>query len=758
MTVIDVQLKSESKERYLTYALSVVSSRALPDVRDGLKPVQRRILYAMSSDLRLFPEKPHRKSAAVVGEVLAKYHPHGDSACYEAMVRMAQDFSLRYPLVDGQGNFGSLDGDRAAAYRYTETRLTPIALEVLGDLAEETVPERFNFDQTTEEPVVLPSRVPNLLINGSTGIAVGLATAIPPHNLREVVKTLLLLLNDPNVSLAKLLTVVKGPDFPTACSIANTKEELHRIYESGRGAVRMRATYEVEKIERGERQLVITSVPYGADKSVIVEKIADLIISKKLSLLEDVRDESTEVVRIVCLLSASADADKAMSYLYRHTPLQTNFNVNLTALVPTENPMVCRPARLSLKEMLSEFLKFRFTVTAKKLEFEKQKLAERIHLLEGLVIIFDALDEAINLIRASSGRQDAAERLKKRFQLSQEQAAYIVDLRLYQLAQTAMEEVRFELAEKSQRVAEIQRILDSKQLMNELVASDLKRISDEYGDDRKSEVVLAYEEHEIVQEEFVHHEDVNVIVTRDGWLKRIKQTNDPSGTRVREGDAIFFTVSASTRDSLVLFTNVGNVYTTSVYDLVSTSGFGEPVQKLFKFQDGEQIIACRVIATGGSDKASAGKRSAEKASPEKTKLLLYTARGVGFVTEMSADIDTKKTGKRLMRVSEGDRLEGVVELTANMLLFVSERGYGLIIMTSEIPVLAGAGKGVILQRMPDDDSLKIVVPLKKREKCSLILEKGEKKTVDLQALSIGVRAKRGEKLYKGTSRVDRLSQ
>ncbi len=392
MAVVDVELLEESQQRYLIYALSVVSSRALPDVRDGLKPVQRRILYAMLNNLGLGPDKHHRKSAAVVGEVLARYHPHGDSACYEAMVRMAQDFNFRYPLVDGQGNFGSLDGDSAAAYRYTEARLTKLAIEIIGDIWQDTVAERDNFDQTVKEPVVLPARVPNLLINGASGIAVGMATAIPPHNLNEVIKALLVLLEDPSASDAKVCSPIKGPDFPTGCSILNSRSELKDIYETGRGAIRMRGDYKIEAGSRGKRLIVINSIPYSVDKSNLVERIADLIIQRKVPQLTDVRDESTDEIRVVLELGPDADADKAMAYLFKHTPLQQNFNVNLTALIPTDNPHVGRPALCSLRQMLQYFVDFRIDVSKLKLSFEKRKLEERVHLLEGLIVILDALD------------------------------------------------------------------------------------------------------------------------------------------------------------------------------------------------------------------------------------------------------------------------------------------------------------------------------------------------------------------------------
>lgn len=744
MSVIDVDILEEANSRYLTYALSVVSSRALPDVRDGLKPVQRRILFAMDRDLRLGPEKNHRKSAAVVGEVLAKYHPHGDAACYEAMVRMAQSFSLRYPLVDGQGNFGSLDGDSAAAYRYTEARLTPLAIEVIGDIDEDTVSLRDNFDQTAKEPVVLPSRVPNLLMNGASGIAVGLATSIPPHNMRELIKALLMLIENPDVSGATLCTAIKGPDFPTGCAIVNSKTELKAIYETGRGAIRMRGTFKLETLKDKRTQIVVDSIPYGIDKSVLVEKIADLIIAKKLPQLEDIRDESTEEIRVVMELASGADAEKAMAYLYKHTPIQTNFNVNLTALVPTENPYICRPERLSLKAMLEYFLSFREQVLRLKLSYERERLLSRIHLLEGLLIICDALDEAIKLIRKSMGRADAIDKLVGRFKLSPEQAAFVVDLRLYQLAQTAIQDVRDELEKKTARVREIEQILADIKRIYQLIASDLERIAEVFGDSRKSTLIHDTEEPEFDADAYVQHEDVHVIVTKDGWLKRLRSSNDPGSTRIREGDAIFFTAEASTKQSLALFTNQGNLYVTKIHDLMSTTGYGEPVQKLFRFGNGEQVVHCLVLGQESAPKKSAGKGEIE----ESQMLLLYSQRGYGFCLPIDLLADTKKSGKRLMRLTDGDFLAGVTILSKRMLLLVSERGYGLCLMAGEVPVLGGPGKGVILQRMPDDDRLRVAVPVEKNSKVSLQLEKGAKREVDVRALTISVRAKRGNKLFK----------
>ena len=743
MTVIDVDLSDESRTRYLTYALSVVSSRALPDVRDGLKPVQRRILYAMAHDLHLGPDKHYRKSAAVVGEVLARYHPHGDSACYDAMVRMAQDFSLRYPLVDGQGNFGSLDGDSAAAYRYTEAKLTALAIEVIGDIGQETVAERDNFDQTVREPVVLPSRVPNLLINGASGIAVGMATAIPPHNLPEVVKALKLLIENEATTDAKLLSALKGPDFPTGCLVLNSKAELKEIYQTGRGAIRMRGAHLLGRVKRGrssKEAIIVTSIPYGVDKSSLIEKIADLIIAKKVPQLVDVRDESTDEVRIVLELASDGEPEKAMAYLYKNTPLQSSFHVNLTALAPTKNPMVGRPALMSLREMLQHFINFRVEVTRCKLLYEKGKLEDRIHLLDGLMAIIDVLDEVIKIVRKSGGRSDAAQKLQKRFKLSEVQAFFIVDLRIYQLSRTNVEEVESELKEKKKRVREINKILKSEKLLKGEVSTDLQRISDEYGDARKSQIVSEYEEPEFDEDDFMQHEDVHVLVTSDGWLKRIRSNNDPYTSRIRDGDSLFFTGECSTKDVLLLFTTRGNVFGTQVMQVISTSGYGEPVQKLFNFQDGERIVDC-MIRRQDPDEGQAELFPVDE-------VLFYTERGYGFRFDIGDLGVTTKKGKRIARVADGDNLRGVTPVQEKLLLGISEQGYGLCFVSEEAPLLSNAGKGVILQKVPKPDCLALFCSVGKKEKLKLAVEKGKPRDVDVASLTIGSRAKRGLKVVK----------
>lgn len=738
MTIIEVDIIEESQSRYLTYALSVVSSRALPDVRDGLKPVQRRILYAMVSQLNLTPDKYHRKSAAVVGEVLARFHPHGDSACYDAMVRMAQDFSLRYPLVDGQGNFGSLDGDAAAAYRYTEARVTQLAMEVVGEIGQNTVSERDNFDQTMKEPVVLPSRVPNLLINGASGIAVGMACAIPPHNLKEVVKALLILLEDDEANESKIFSAIKGPDFPTGCLILNSPAEIKEIYRTGRGPIRMRGAHNLEKARKGKEHIVITSVPYGIDKSVLVKKIADFIIAKKLPQLVDVRDESTDEVNIVLELAPGADPEKAMAFLFKNTSLQQNFNVNLTALVPTANPHICRPAQLSLREMLQHFIGFRLEVTKSKLLFEKSKLDERIHLLEGIIKVFPMLDEVIKIVRKSDGRADSAKKLQERFKLTEKQALYIVDLRIYQLSKTSIDEIESELNEKSKRVAQIEKITKSEKALKGEISIDLTRIVEAYGDTRRSEIIAEFEEIELDKEEYVQHEEVYVIVSKDGWLKRIRSNNDPESTRLREGDTLSFSAKADTRDTLFIFSNQGSVYSFPVFDLSPTSGFGEPVQKILKFGDGEQIVSCMVLS----------KQEIENIEKQEKEILLFSRQGMGFRMGFEQIVGTKKGGKRVMKVTAGDTLSGVELIDKSMLFFLTEQGYAICLLTSVVPKLNAPAKGVILQKIPKDDALVIVTPVEKKSVVSVDVGQALPKEIKISSLTISARAKRGERILK----------
>jgi DNA gyrase subunit A len=751
--VIDVSLIDEARMRYLTYAMSVVKQRALPDVRDGLKPVQRRILYAMAENLSLLPEKPHRKSAAVVGEVLARYHPHGDGACYEAMVRMAQPFSYRYPLVDGQGNFGSLDGDSPAAYRYTEARLTSFALEVIGDLAENTVPVRPNFDQTVTEPIVFPTRVPHLLVNGVSGIAVGMATAIPPHHLGDTLKTLIQFLENPEVTEEKLIKTLKAPDFPTNCQILNTPEELVEIYKTGRGPIRMRGSHILEDGPRGKKFIILTSIPYGIEKNSLVEKIADCIIEKKLPQLADIRDESTDIVRVVLELSGddnishAALAEKVLRYLYKNTPLQTNFYVNMTALVPVTKPGVendphsIQPEVLSLKAFFQYFADFRRQVVRAKLTFLKEKLEDRLHVLQGLISIRDRLDEIIALVRKSDGRADSIQKLQKAFDLSERQAEFIVDLRVYQLSKTSVADLRAEFQEKDIERKRLQSILDHKEKLTNLIIEDVKRIAETFKDPRRSEIISEGAPVEINAEEYLQHEEVYVILTKDGWVKRIRQTNDPMGTRIREGDEILLAKAANTKDILSLVTNQGNHFALKVYDLPATPGFGDPVQKLFRFEDGEAVVWSNV-------EVPLDEKLSEKARNEALKkYLLTTKRGLGFISQIDFTQVTKKGGRRLARISEGNELIGLTEIEGDRVVCVSELGAILSYHVSQIPEVAAPAKGVALQKIPSDDRLLAVLVLPQSATIEIECSRGGTKELSLKTLTLAERGQRGEKLY-----------
>src|SRR3954463_1646455 len=479
-----VALHEAAQTRYLNYALSVITSRALPDVRDGLKPVQRRILFTMWQQ-NMTADAKHRKCAKVVGDVMGNYHPHGDVALYETLVRMAQSFSLRYPLVDGSGNFGSLDGDSAAAMRYTEARLARIADELLTEIDQNTVPFRPNYDGTRTEPVVLPSRIPNLLINGATGIAVGMATNIPPHNLGEVCTALVKLLEDPDLNSVRLCRWIKGPDFPTGGEMLNSAEELKEIYKTGSGAIRLRGTWEMGPETRGSKTVYITSVPYTVNKSTLVERIADVALSRKLPPLVDVKDLSTEDVRIALEIKRDADEKMVMAYLFKHTPLQTNFLVNLTCLIPTENPEVGRPERLDLHAMLWHFLHFRLDVVTRRLEHELEALKKRIHILEGFEKVFDALDEILKIIRRSDGKADAAGQIMAKYSLDAEQTDAILELKLYRLARLEILIIRKELDEKRRRARQIGGLLKNEESRWAMVREEVEAVQKQYGDARR---------------------------------------------------------------------------------------------------------------------------------------------------------------------------------------------------------------------------------------------------------------------------------
>ncbi len=712
----EIPLPEEARRRYLNYALSVITSRALPDVRDGLKPVQRRILFSMFQNLHLTPDAKFKKSASVVGDVIGKYHPHGDVAIYDAMVRMAQPFSLRAPLVEGHGNFGSLDGDSAAAYRYTEARLRPLAVELLSEIRKRTVDWKPNFDGVHFEPIVLPARFPNLLVNGATGIAVGMATSIPPHNPVEVLDAAIAAIDDPG---ADPLKHVKGPDFPTGGQLLSTKKELREIYESGQGSLRLRAEYEIEERGRGMQAIVVTSVPYGVAKASLVEKIAEVIIARRLPALVDVRDESTDDVRVVLELKREADPALVMSYLYKHTPLQTTVPVNLTVLVPTANPEVAEPARLPLAAILRHFLEFRFETVRRRFVYELEELRRRIHLLEGFEKIFDELDEAIRIIRRSDGKADAAGKLMKRFGLDDEQADAVLETKLYKLARLEIESIRKELAEKRAEAARIGAILKSPAKLWGVVQRELVELRGVLsGEKRKTRVSVAVDEPEYDAEAFIPDEDAFAVVTVDGWLKRLGQLKDPKQTRLREGDDVLAVLQGGTRELVVLFSNRGSAYVLRMNDVPPSTGYGEPVQKLFKFADGERVVAALSLDP--------------RVTPAADVVLLAATRD-GMVLRFSADPlrePTTRAGRRFARPADGDEvvLVSVCEPGAIVAL-ASEKGRAILFDSDEVPVLAGPGKGVIGIRLADDDRVVGAALFGRDEKRAVLTLENSKGTV-----------------------------
>src|SRR3954465_13657093 len=587
--VEDVSLAEATRSRYLNYALSVITSRALPDVRDGLKPVQRRILYAMWADLHVTADGRFMKSAAVVGEVMKSYHPHGAQSIYDALVRMAQPFSLRQPLVEGYGNFGSIDGDPPAAFRYTESRLTPIALELLSELRDHTVDFRPNYASTTAEPVVLPAQFPNLLVNGAQGIAVGMATNIPPHNLKEVCAALVVLLDNRELPLEKLLRHIHGPDFPTGGVILNTADEIRQVYATGQGAIKLRGTYEMDPEKANT--VLITSIPYGIEKDALVQRIGELTGKGQVPQLTNVKDLSTEDVRIALELRPNSNADASLAYLFKNTPLQTNFNVNLPCLLPAAGAEVAVPARLDLRSILQHFLDFRLDVVTRRLRHELNNLLQRIHILEGFAIVFNNLDEAIRIIRASDGKADAAPKLIARFGLSELQADAILETKLYRLGKLEIKEILEELAQKRERAAELQKLLDDEPARWKIIRGELKEIARAYGDERRTKVEGPPEAVEYRVEDYIIDEDSWVIVTRDGWAKRQKSFTDVASIRGREDDRVGWIYRARARHTLTLFTDRGVAYTLRVNDIVMTTGHGDPIQKMFAFEDNEHIVS-----------------------------------------------------------------------------------------------------------------------------------------------------------------------
>jgi DNA gyrase subunit A len=742
-----VPLHEAAQVRYLNYALSVITSRALPDVRDGLKPVQRRILYTMWQQ-NLTADAKHRKCAKVVGDVMGNYHPHGDAALYETLVRMAQPFSLRYPLVDGSGNFGSLDGDSAAAMRYTECRLARLSDELLTEIDQTTVPFRPNYDGTRTEPVVLPSRIPNLLINGATGIAVGMATNIPPHNLGEVCTALFKLLDNPDLSSVQLCRYVKGPDFPTGGEMLNSPEELKQIYKSGSGAIRLRATWEEGPVTRAGKTIYITSVPYTVNKSTLVERIADVALSRKLPPLIDVKDLSTEDVRIALELKKESDEKMVMAYLFKHTPLQSSFIVNLTCLIPTENADVGRPERLDLHAMLWHFLHFRLDVVTKRLEHELAAIRKRIHILEGFEKVFDALDEILRIVRKSEGKADAAQQIMKRFDLDAEQTDAILELKIYRLARLEILIIRKELEEKRRRARQIGTLLKDEEGRWGVVKVEIEEIQKKYGDPRRSAISSDEGEAEYTAEDFIVEEDNVIVVSRDGWVKRQKEVKDVSATRVREGDSVLAVLPGSTRASAVFFSNFGVAYTARLADIPASTGYGEPIQRFFKLKDGERIVAAlsmdpRVIGAIAPRK---------EGDVPQVHAVAATSDGYSLRVSLEPFVEpSTRSGRRYARTAEGAEVVGVARVTGNEVLIAATReARAMICRVDEVNFLSGPGRGVILIKLDSkaDRVLGFIASTGDRDLMTVETSRGAEQTISTAKYGVTGRGGKGRELLQ----------
>jgi DNA gyrase subunit A len=742
-----VALHEAAQARYLNYALSVITSRALPDVRDGLKPVQRRILYTMWQQ-GLTADAKHRKCAKVVGDVMGNYHPHGDAALYETLVRMAQPFSLRYPLVDGSGNFGSLDGDGAAAMRYTECRLARLSDELLAEIDQTTVHFRPNYDGTKSEPVVLPARIPNLLINGATGIAVGMATNIPPHNLNEVCTALVKLLDNPDLSSVQLCRYVKGPDFPTGGQMLNSPEELKQIYKTGSGAVRLRATWEEGPATRGGKTIYVTSVPYTVNKSALVERIAEVALSRKLPPLLDVKDLSTEDVRIALELKKDADEKMVMAYLFKHTPLQTSFIVNLTCLIPTENPEIGRPERLDLHSILWHFLHFRLEVVTKRLEHELLAIKKRVHILDGFEKVFDALDEILKIVRKSEGKPDAAQQIMKRFGLDAEQTDAILELKIYRLARLEILIIRKELEDKRRRARQINTLLKDEAGRWGVVKVEIEEIQKKYGDPRRTAISSDAGEAEYTAEDFIVDEDNVVLVSRDGWVKRQKEVKDVSATRVREGDAVLAVLPGSTRATVVFFSNFGVAYTTRFAEIPASTGYGEPIQRFFKLKDGERIVAALSL-----DPRAIGDITAKKEG-EVPPVHAVAASSDGYSLRFSLAPfvePSTRAGRRYGRAADGAEFVGVSRVTGSEVLIAATReARAILCNVDEVNFLSGPGRGVILIKLTSkaDRVLGVIASSGDRDLLTVETSRGAEQTISTAKYEVTGRGGKGRELLQ----------
>jgi len=659
-TVLSRLLEDEMRESFIDYSMSVIVQRALPDVRDGLKPVHRRILYAMG-EIGLSPGRAYKKSATVVGDVLGKYHPHGDSSVYDSMVRMVQDFSLRYPLVDGQGNFGSVDGDSAAAYRYTEARLTHLSMELLADIDKETVDYRPNFDGSKDEPTVLPSRIPNLLINGSSGIAVGMATNIPPHNLREVVEAAIALIDNPDLPQEELEQFIQGPDFPTGGFVCGL-EGIRDAYRTGRGRIIMRARAEIEPIDENNERIVVTELPFMVNKARLVEQIAQLVRDKKLPDIRDMRDESDrDGMRIVIELKRGSVPQVVLNRLYRHTQMQSTFGTIMLALVNGE------PKVMPLREMLQHFLKHRHEVIVRRSEFDIAKALEREHILEGLKIAVDNIDQVIKIIRGSSDTTAASEQLREAFELSERQVKAILDMRLARLTGLEIDKLDDELDEVRLIIEDLRDILESEDRRMDILKDELRTVSEKYGDDRRTEIVEAVGSFDV--EDLIVEEDMVLTVSHQGYVKRLSldtyraQRRGGRGLRgmdTKDEDWVEHLFVASTHDYVMIFTRRGQCYWIKVWEIPvgGRTARGKPIVNLLNLSEDEAIASVVPVREFSDDK----------------HLMFSTRLGVVKKSALSAYGNVRAVGLNAINIREGDELIDVQITSGEDEIILASRG------------------------------------------------------------------------------------
>ena len=700
-----VSLSQETRRRYLNYAMSVIQSRALPDVRDGLKPVQRRIMYVMYELLHLTASAKTRKCAKIVGDTTGNFHPHGGAAVYEALARLAQDFTYRNPLVDGQGNFGSVMGLPPAADRYTEARLTSIAEQLMNELRYDTVPMRPNYDGERMEPVVLPARYPNLLVNGTQGIAVGMATSIPPHNLGEVIKACVHLIENADVSVKDLMKFIKGPDFPLGGRIVTDRADLLTMYEEGRGSVKVRGEWKIDSEGRKkfENRISIFSVPYGVETGPLANEIGVIIESRKLPQLLEVSDltDDEHGLRLTLEMKPDSDPEAVMAYLYKHTSLEQNFSYNATCLIPTETEILV-PRRLGLVDMLRHFLTFRQETVRKRFQFQLAQLERRIHILEGFAIVFDGIDRAIKIIRASDGKQDAAEKLMVAFPLDLIQTMAILELQLYRISRLEIDDIRTELAAKQKDAKRIRTILNSEAKLWEVVKTELEELAIEFADKRRTKIGSTDDIKEFAAETYIVRENTNVVLTKDGWMKRVGRLAKVESTRVREGDAVMAVVPGSTVDCVVIFASDGVAYTLPIEQIPPSSGYGEPLAKHVRMSDGVGLIAA-LTTDSRFTPADADSEDASTAP----HLFVVTSSGQVMKISLSAfRTPSTKAGRKYCRLRAGDRVVHVELLRDHTSVFLASRQARIIhFALSETPVLSGPGLGVIGMKMEPGDLL-----------------------------------------------------